>query len=70
MGGDVVASNGTLTARLLRLVDEWETLAAEARQRAGQRRPNDLPPAYLYGSADQLEQNARAVRELIKAWDG
>jgi hypothetical protein len=70
MGGDVVASNGTLTARLLRLVDEWEALAAEARQRADQRRPNDLPPAYLYGRADQLEHNVRAVRQLIKAADG
>jgi hypothetical protein len=45
-----------LIADLRKQIEQWEALAAEARQRADQRRRGDLDPAYLYGAADQLER--------------
>jgi hypothetical protein len=55
-----------LITYLRRLIEEWQALATEARQRAEKRHQHDLlEPAYLYGCADQLERNAAAIRELI-----
>lgn len=55
------------TTRLLRLAEEWENLAREARQWVKGWQPGDLPPTYLQGCADQLETNARQLRALVEA---
>jgi hypothetical protein len=55
----------TLIDKLERKIEQWETLALEARTRADQCRPGDMNPVYLYGCADQLEHNAHALREVL-----
>jgi hypothetical protein len=57
-----------LTADLRELVEEWQALAMEARQRADQRRRGDLDPAYLYGLSEGLERSAAAIREPIAGY--
>ncbi len=54
------------TLQLLKLAEQWEDLANEVRQWAKDWQPGDLPPSYLKGCADQLESNARQIRDLVK----
>lgn len=56
-----------LIAALRAQIAAWETLAQEARTRADQSKPGDLPPAYLYGVADQAERTAEELRKVIEA---
>jgi hypothetical protein len=58
--------NDTLIAKLEQKIARWDALAHQARIRADQQRPGDLNPTYLDGCADQLEQNAQALREVIR----
>ncbi len=55
------------TLQLLRLAEHWEGLAREVRQWAREWQPGDLPPNYLKGCADQLEYNAKQLRDLVEA---
>lgn len=38
-----------IDAQMAALIAELKALVAEARARADERRPDDLPPTYLYG---------------------
>jgi hypothetical protein len=55
------------TLQLLKLAEQWDGLAREVRQWAKQWQPGDLPPSYLKGCADQLENNAKQLRDLVEA---
>jgi hypothetical protein len=58
--------NDPLIVKLEQKIARWDALAHQARIRADQQRPGDLNPAYLYDCADQLEQNAQALRDVIR----
>jgi hypothetical protein len=58
--------NDPLIVKLEQKIVRWDALAHQARIRADQQRPGDLNPAYLDGCADQLEQNAQALRDVIR----